>query len=355
MNNLTIEQLLYSNYIKYDRLRLMTNEVFMNSTANHINIFIDMHSLLKSIYNTQNILINNYTCIASSIINLCAHFRDFYNTRYGVSSNIYIIYGNTHSPLNKKFIMDYNAKEEKQINVNTQITNLINDNIDLLEIICPYLPDVFFIKGNYEPSVLILDVISKNSSMRNRNPNIVITKEIYPYQLTGIKAFGGRIVIFRPHKLKGQDESYYISDNNIYNTYISINKKSDVNKVQHLLYLDASLFTLLLSISNLPERNIHSIFNIRNALQIIDRLIKSLDILNMYTSDIKHVSSIIDLEKSVLIENRFKAIDAVYQHKIFMSTADSLNITFPNLYDPQGIRKINDKYFKTNPLDLNRL
>ena len=53
---------------------------------------------------------------------------------------------------------------------------------------------------------------------------------------------------------------------------------------------------------------------------------------------------------------RFNAVDLVFQHRIYNSSAESKDISwYINLSDPNTVRHINNTYFADNPLDLNNL
>ena len=86
-----VEQLLFSNYIKYDRLKTLINESFKGSDATEINVVIDMYSICKSLYR-NNIEIGDIgSILTSSVINMIAHYRHFFRTYYGTDSKFYII------------------------------------------------------------------------------------------------------------------------------------------------------------------------------------------------------------------------------------------------------------------------
>ena len=54
--------------------------------------------------------------------------------------------------------------------------------------------------------------------------------------------------------------------------------------------------------------------------------------------------------------NRFKGLDLIYQHLIYINTAESMdNSWYINLEDVNTFQNINNKYFIDNPLDLNNL
>ena len=54
-------------------------------------------------------------------------------------------------------------------------------NFDILNLICPYLPDIHFIPTDYETSVVMGYLIQNQSDMSI--PNLIISKDIYPLQM----------------------------------------------------------------------------------------------------------------------------------------------------------------------------
>ena len=79
-NSIPLDVLLYSNYIKYDKLKELTSFQFANSNENTLNIYIDMYTILRPLYKRN--LIQNSSIFASMILNLAAHMRAYYWTRH---------------------------------------------------------------------------------------------------------------------------------------------------------------------------------------------------------------------------------------------------------------------------------
>jgi len=358
MNNPTtkvsLEQLMYKNFIKYDKLIEMVNVAFAGSNATSINIFIDVYSMVKILYKGQNILIEDYSSLTSSIINLCAHLRDFFRTRYNTNSKIYIVASRNIPTMNILSYPPYNSDIKVAMTNMTSVDEMIVNNMELLEILCPYLPDIFFIRGEYETGVYMYDIMCKNEILGNNNPNIIITRDPYNFQLIPMRP---ETVVFRPYKQSGADLSYYLDKNNLFEKFLVTDRMVVAKKT---ITINPGLFTVFLTLSKLPERRIKSLFNTTKAISILDEAVTSLRLYNGYNSDIERVWNSIykDSFGSIgysIFKSRFDVIDIQSQHYGFANSPYSKNITFPNLYDPETIKLINNKYFKNNPLDLNRL
>lgn len=345
----TIEEILYSGYTKYDRL----NNIFPDlPRGSFLDVYIDMTSFIKQLYK-QDVLINNYKIITSSIINMCAHYRQFFSNRE-IDSTFYIIYSKNNSEINKKFYSDYNGKMDYVYKMNTQIESVIMDNIDLLKILCPYLPDIHFVESplGYETGAIMLDIMDK-VNLSNDRFNMVITKDIYNYQLA---AFNNTFIL-RPLKaLKEGDQSYIVYSDILLDAIYAGRKLQLRNN-----FLNYGLASLILALSNVPERNIKSLLNINTTISILEDAVNNYKISNEYNYHImnlwdglKNYEPIYKIGQSVF-ENRFKAVDLKFQSMVYSNTLESDSIQFNNLYDPDAVRAINNKYFRDNPLDLNAL
>lgn len=350
--NTPIEYILLSNYIKYEELQRLTLEAFYNSNAEVVNVYIDLANMLNSIYQS-GVRIENYSVITSTVVNLCAHIRSYYRSRHRVETNIFIIYSTNDSNSNRKFYLDYNKSHNAKLASKPQIHDIVLSNLKLLNILTPYLPDIYFRYGTFEPGVIIYDTIIDQTSKGNNYPNIILSKDLYMYQLP---AMLNNTVLFRK---KSDGRSYSVRlTNNIYRYFYDSRNKECAN-------LDArihgSLLSLLITMTNLPSRNIYALLDTNTALKLINKsVLETGSIPNLYTMDMEYVYTVLNDIRTLNIDmvtfcNRFKAIDVRYQHMIFQASPESKVNYILNLNDPNSVREINNKYFKTNPLDLNRL
>lgn len=352
IEKISIDQILGSNYIRYDRLVDMVNTAFVGSSADTVNMYIDLYSMLKPLYNNQNYNIEDYSKVTSNIINICAHYREFFRTRYRVESRFFLVYSKNTPYINKQFYPEYNSGNESSFNTNKLVDDMISNNISLLETICPYLPDIFFIKGDFETSVIIYDLICRVETLDKVSPHIVLTKDKYAYQLIPTR---DNVLIFRPKKNKGLDMSYFINKGNLISTYMNDRK---VKFDESYMSIMPEMLTLMMGLSSVKERNIKTLLNIKSTMKIINDAIKEYKLLNGYNT-IETLWNSIDNSKIKLsqqsFEYRMKAIDIIFQHSIYINTPECKNVKCTNLYDPETVKEINNKYFISNPLDLDRL
>ena len=351
-----VADILYGSYIKYDRLYEMTKYAFYGkSDSDDVNIFIDVYSILKNLYSRgPSIQIRDSYAIASCIINLAIHLRAYFETRHNVRSKIYIIYGGARP---KEAIVNYYRYNEKNIlaeDSDSMMKNLIYDNLEVLKILCPYLYDIFCVVDTENEFTTIASVLIGKSS----TPNIIYSKEPLAYQLV---AFKPMTFLYRPKKKINQDASWVVTKSNLYNAYrhgeLKLTKQIDIN-------LHPQMISIYLAISGLRSRSMNSIKSANSTIKLLSEAIQSNKFSNGYNSNPIFYTTPNPFEKmfederiAAELTNRFAAIDLPYQTILLLNSPKSVDINsgIINLYDPQTVRDINDKYFQMYPLDLNRV
>lgn len=343
------EHLLYSNFIRYDKLFSLTQQAFYGNIEQYknINVFIDMNSLLSVLYRYNKILINNYNFITESMVNIAAHLRQYFLSRHNVYSFIYIVYGDNYPEPPRSLFGLYNQTNYSRYATNNIITDHISRNIELLDILIPYIQDVYFIHDTeVETSVLIQSIINRV----NPSPNIIISKDSYCYQLV---AMNNRTFLYRPRKYFNDDNSWSVTKNNLYKAYAFQNKLSLSSDG-----VDTDLFSFILSMCGLKERNVKGIKRLSDAINLINKCIND-DIISPNYSLGKEYNlmtmDIINQVQSDIISRNFKVLDLKYNHSLYeMSKPVDVVISksLVNLYDREGLLHINESYFINNPLDL---
>lgn len=360
-----ISDVLYGSYIRYDRLYEMTKHAFYGrSDSNDVNIYIDIYSILRSIYTKgSNIQVDDSCVIASCMINLAIHLRAYFESRHSVNSRIYLIYGGARP---REAFVNYSRYNEKNIimeDSNVVMKNLIMDNLNIMSILCPYLHDIFTIVDyENEFSVIASTIIDRDKVTPggiNKIPNIIYSKDPLAYQLVAFKQI---TFLYRPKKKGNMDASWVVTKSALYNAYrygeLSLNTKSDI-------ILNPSMFSIYQAISGVKSRSMNSIKNGSITMKILKDSIERNVFSNGYNS-----MSILYNEPNPFevlfndtkidgfdILNRFGAIDLPYQTMLFAMSTSAKDIDYGliNLYNPQEVRNINDKYFQKYPLDLNRV
>ena len=359
----SVADILYGSFIRYDRMYEMTKYAFYGKTdSNSVNIFIDIYSILKSLYTRgSNIEIKDSYAIASCLINLGIHTRAYFDTRHHVNSKVYLIYGGARPRESFVNYYKYNDKNMLMEDSNYGMKNLIMDNLQVMKILCPYLFDIFCIVDiENEFSVItssIIDDICK--SEENKIPNIIYSKDSLSYQLVAFKPY---TFLYRPKKRNNDDVSWVVTKTTLYDAYrygeLGIKKEIECP-------LDVKMFSIYQAISGVKSRGIGSIKNANTTIGILVNAISQNVFLNGYNAHSIFYSNPNPFERifgdeniiSKDITNRFAAIDLPYQTMVYKYSPvyRSVPNDLMNLYDPQEVRNINDKYFQNYPLDLNRV
>ena len=359
IQNPNIADILYGSYIRYDRMYEMTKFAFYGKTdAKSVNIYIDCYSILRSLYSRgSNFMIKDSYSIASCLINLAIHIRAYFETRHSVYSKIYIIYGGARPREAYVNFAHYNEKNVLMEDSNYIIKSLIMDNLNVMKILCPYLYDIFcIIDDENEFSTIASSLIDSN---QDGIPNIIYSKDNMAYQLVSFKPY---TFLYRPKKRMNQDNSWVVTKSTLYNAYrygeLGISKQFDTS-------LDVKMFSIFQAISGVKTRNLKSIKSANSSIKLLEDAVSKNIFSNGYNAN-----AIFYLEPNPFIElfngdinlaanvtNRFAAIDLPFQTMLYKNSIKSKETIsgIINLYNPQEIRNINDKYFREYPLDLNRV
>lgn len=359
-----VSDILYGSYIKYDRMYEMTKYAFYGrSDSNNVNVFIDVYSIIRSLFKQGSLLkIDDSFSIASCIINLAIHIRAYFETRHHVSSKVYIIYGGARN--NQSILMYQSGYNEKNIlmeDSNAFLTILIKDNMEVVQLISQYLYDIFCVVNyNQEFNVLssyIIDRISKENNTGVVTPNIIYSKDQLSYQLVAFKPY---TFLYRPKKSHSIDNSWVVTKSTLFNAYrggeLKMRTVNDTN-------LDPKMISLFQAISGVRDRSIDCIINARSSIKLLEKLINDGILINGYNESILYRSDVINNinHKSITnpedIRNRFLSIDMNFQSNNHLNVLDCMDSmkSIVNLYNPQEVKSINDQYFKKYPLDLNRV
>lgn len=352
-----LERLINSNNVKYNLLVPMIHEVFAGSSANKINIYIDIYSMTKVLYssltdnlNVKNIKLNEYNNLCSCLINMAIHYRSFFRTRFNVESDIYFI-SSENGPLNNQLLIkDYNKYHISNILVKDTITKYIEYNLDLLKILSPYLPNIYYIRTMFETGVIIYDLLHRTDPLSKRG-HLIISKDVYNFQLVSKNT---NIAFLRT---KPRDGSYMFNINNMLDMYFYERKVKCRSKI-----LNPKLLSLLMAFTSVKERNIRTLLNITTAVKLLELAVTEHRILNDYNYELESIYYSIATTKNFPVSlteftSRFKAIDIPFQYILFTQDGEwsTLISNLVDKFDPEMVKQINNEYFITNPLDLNRL
>lgn len=351
-----LETIIYGSFVKMEKMQQLTINTFSNTSiaaATELNIFIDLYSVLKTVFSeSYRTDISDYTAITSGVINMCSHYRAFFK-RLSVKTKFYLVFSFNTCDINRKFVANYNEEfyQKSQIAL---FNKLAMDNFELLDLLTPYLPDIYFVKSgrNYESAVIMANLIE---TLNDGNPNLIISRDLYPIQLCYLYPYTSYLYPIK--KRKGIDDSIMIpiSEKNTFRyefwNLISKVRKFDVGNIVDISPVNFPLFSAL---NRFNERGINSIANVIGARNIIQKVVgnENIKIVPQQLYDNPEISSTIPVSK---VESRMKALDVQFMLPYYKNDPESKAIKFQNLDDPAAVNLINSKFFAHNPLDLGKL
>lgn len=350
-----IKYVLYGQFVKYEKMDELFTQYFQTHplTNNWINIYIDLYQMLLPIYKFQKI--DNPYDITSTICNMAIHYKDYFRQR-GINSFVFLLYSPTTGAYsNLRFCPEYNSTYTARMMNNRMVYDLVNQNLSLIGIITPYLPNIYFKMGTVETSVMAYDMITKFNNRNMKLNSLFITSSQYAFQLAGNMNANCTLLYKKKDKDKN-DISYLVSTEDALDKYIAEIKN------QHIEHhpVRQSWLSGFMTLSGIPKRNIKSMYNYKQALNILNKIDQQFDqttpdSLFSIATDL-YPKSNLGQETYDNIINRYKCIDMDYQLFMYHNTPDAIETGFLKQKDDmETLMQLNDKYFKLNPISIDKL
>ena len=351
---------LLGNYINYDMLYAMSKPVFYDSRSDtsEINIFIDLNSFLKRIWDPRPYSYKTDNVLVASIINACAHYRNYFWTRHMVKTRIYLVWGYN---LPSYQSLEYNAHFRERVAIMKEAQELLDMTKAALEFLCPYLPQIYFIDGDEHEVAATIYTLAFDNMM----PNIVLTRDVYAYQLV---AYCPNTFVYRPKKQYNQnqsgivDNSWVVTKTNLFRALkheMDYKVKTDKpNDPRHLGYVFA--------LSGMRKRHVKGIMTFNRACSVVmameeERPESFTDPTTFeYTLcfDVPDRLRGIGFRQSGDLVQRYKTLDVIQAANVLKQSSRYISITtnaIQDLYNPQAVMEINDKEYIDYPLELMEL
>ena len=344
-----MQAIINSKKIKYVILNNLIKD--LPQDTEEINLFISIESIIKSFYATKvNEIFNSLDqedkyLLSSELINVAAHYRHYFWSRFNMPSNFYFYYSDEKAFHNTVLDNDYrNTYYTKRFDSKSEYYNLnkiIDENLNLSNILSEYLPNIYFINTRtLEPSILPYHIISKLGSIQGVT-NVILTNNTLDYQLVSLP---NTFII----EMK-MDKSFVISKDNLYQILLKKSKIKNDTPLSHVFYPS------ILSISGYKSYNIEGIKGM-GMIKTISKLEKAIAS-GIIGNDI--VSSDITLISGKLFENKdtinknYKVLSYSYQNKN-ISPKEIFNIKqqITNKSDNMSLMEINRLYYERYPLML---
>lgn len=350
-----ISNYIYSYYVKYDRLALLINSRFYNSSATEVHLYIDLQDILRHLDKflcKSNLPINNPLILTSGIINMVAHYRNFFMTRYSCTTKIWIV----DSITNSLAPIHYKDFSQGQLSKNTK--NIVDLNMNFLPSLCQYINGVQYVQTTVD-FVTKCKAINEYENSAGSSPAICISKDPFAFQACEVP----NMYILRPKKkMREQSDVSMLLDFNIVVVSYILEISKDPKIIGDILPNHLPLF---MALTRVPSRNIKMLYHVNTAQNIIHNAMSTgllnagaiWDINSFISTIAQHCRGIIKPVDEYNIALRFAAIDTVHlQYESYKLLPEAKTYTgIVNLYDPEGVKGINNKYFKDCPLDLNVL
>lgn len=343
-NNYSASQSIYMNCIKYTRLNELVKATFPHfKLPKEINIFIDLNKVLSRFYSNPIYKLSKDISLAADIVNLAGHYSYYFKSTIDLPVKTHLCYGSYSPDFNLKAYPVYNQNRINNIIGDDYTKRVIQDNLDLVETISKYIPNLYYNTTKYEVGVLMYDIINRfcKDSM-----NIIITSDQYNYQLVS-----DNTIIFKPHKDKGEDSindrSYVIYKNNVIDVYCFERKLKVDRNYQVKLGLNGELLSLFYALNGLPCRNVNTKGRAKASLKYINGLIRDNLIINGHNTLSESFTEFDTIED---LYERYKAIDIQTAYSNYKNSIDFDKVSFNTLYDPKTVNMINNNYFKDNPI-----
>ena len=345
-----IEPIINFHKVKYDKLIELIRSSDMEGSK--VNVFINLNSILNKFYREDVIsgvislkYIENIV-LTAEIINLVAHYRHFFWSRFKVPSKFYFYYCNKVPKNGKKNLDDYMELFKEKQNENNakygEITSIINNNLKLVDSISTYVQGTYFIKSNgLEPGVISYYIIKKFSD--DDTCNLILTSDKLDYQLANLK---NTFIL----KANGKN-SKLISKKEIFDY-----KFKDI-KYRPKKNIHPSFYPLVLSFCGCKSRELTSIkgYGFVKTMKLLDKLISSDKLDNKVPKTIEYsiLEDVLEDDIFSLLNNRYKSISYRYQY-LLLNDIDKMNIEskLKDKYDNMAIMGINTDYFPNNNIQL---
>ena len=343
INKEVIEPIINFQKIRYVKLsELLDDKGF--KIRRRFNVFINMETILDYFYKEDIIAAMNSLKSRENIIlvpeflNLIAHYRHYFATRYQAKSRFFIYHINKGVTRAKHNYMSKILNKYSKDNIHTGMMNeIFRSNINMISNICKYIPKVYFIQSDgLEPSIIPYYIIDKYS--KEKDYNIIISRDYYDYQLTNfnnsfmLTAAGNR--------------------SKIYNNHDAINKK--VRNSHEEYGLTAWHIPFIIALIGDKDRNIERVDKItpKKACKLIGSISKN----NRYEhSSLQYeINKLIDTKDLFNYNLRITSLD--YQNKNINKIDEELICKdLVDMYDINALIELNSVYFTNNNIHLEEL
>lgn len=357
-----MEGIIYGYYIRKNKLPELVNIGLgsgTNASKNNVNIYIDMVNIMEAC--VSNVTMMSHYDFAVGILNMVAHYATFFRSYpYNVEPMFYLIWSDLSKPVSHNKGRNIYGRRNERIYATKNAGNkaIIDSNIRLLKMVSMYLPNVKTICGTAEPHLITYNNIKRFEA--EDIPNIVITKDIFSYQLPTIS----NTVIFRPKKSKGDDSSYCINAANAISSYLV--DGNAMNDMSQKMAFDASaipytLWNLVAALCPPKQTDLCKSHSPREAIDAVlhnisaHKILGSVTITEVESRILEFPSKLTDSEILNVYQSLVNnwVLDTNYLYNTYLFTPESKDLSWNVvLKDNKGLKDLNDKVFRDTPVDF---
>lgn len=329
-----------------------------------VTLYINLESILNPLHQksyeeyltsaTTDSANEEYKSVIANIINIAAHYRQYF-TRERVFSNIVFFYNDFDADgkyNNSVHIKKYRRNYHDMYNDDryTRVNEIIRGAIEYCHKIVDFIDAVYILHSKRLDSSLIPYVCTDHKLLKS-DLKIILTKDVYDWQYVN----EGFLVMVP----KGDDS--VILYQKIFMKYL-LYKYDMLDKYK--LEISPLLYPFILSVMGNKKRNLPKVKGI--GFKKLYRELEKLYIKD-YLSDehpesynIEYLNDLIRTNNGFynnqikeLITDNFYAIDIEKQISISnWDNADEILSGLVNRYDNNGLKRLNDKTFSDNPINL---
>ena len=346
-----ISNVIYGYYVKYDTLTNLIRTYYNGSNATVIDIYIDVQDILRHIdryLSKTQLPISNPLVVTSGLINMIAHYRNFFTTRFSCNSRFWLV-DSTDNIIASKLYADF---KQKPLSMN--MSQIYRINLSFIPIICNAIVDVQYEKTTVDVVTKMISIRGVESENSNVNPGLLISKDPFTFQATAMNG----INVLRPKKNNFGDVSYIVTGITAATSYVNELSK---NPIQHVA-IDPEQLSALMAFTRVPSRNLKTIYQINTVIPKFAEAYKNALTTKYPWDTMRFVEEFLQIngdkkKNPYELLYRIQACDTVFGQVIaYMNMPECKTYKgIVNIYDPKGIKEINDTHFRSCPLDLNVL
>lgn len=376
----------FLSYMKFDQLRTITIDMFANTdmaTATEVNIFIDASSFVERLFSPE-VEAKDPTMLASAVVNLAGHLRLYFRSVHGTESQIFIVYSKNNWNVLKKLLPEWNSHNINKYETHKFMAQYIKDSMKMVEMVCKYLPRVYYITSEAETSAMIYGHILNERAFGNNNPNIILTREPNMLQIPGIDP---HTVIYYKHTHLRDKFCFGINQSNVMMNFLKLTGRynpvfsnpdamvliysicDDITKVNFVekskrtvdLAYEISRFnpkhlSHFIALTNLGSRWVKFLLNWPVALKAINKINDDLQIMDNleFYNKLDFYTKIFEKIGYHEFDKRLKCISIQYQSNLYINTPYFKSFQKVDLNNGDELKYVNDHFFKDNYITLDK-